>query len=98
MSECILCNEAITNPVCIDCVRDEIAAWLYDIKPELYEDLVRVTDEINFNYGNVNCILCKDHMSICTFCYREHILKWLDESSPELVSEFKRLFSLKYFF
>ncbi|MBU1201001.1 MAG: hypothetical protein KJ583_07555 [Nanoarchaeota archaeon] len=97
MNECIVCREVITNPVCVECIEMEIQTWLYEVKPELVEELNRVTDEINFKFGDTSCILCKEDMSVCTYCYIHHILTWL-EKHPYLIGEFKRLFNFNPFF
>jgi len=98
MSECALCNEVITNPVCIDCVENEIAAWLYEVKPELVKELRRKSEEIDLDYGETHCILCKNYMSICTFCYTNHIFEWLKIRVPEFIREFRTFFDFNYFF
>lgn len=97
MGECIDCNEFVTNPVCIDCVENEMEVWLLETRPNLVNGLHQKTDEINLNMGDSHCILCKETMSVCTFCYREHILQWV-KNYPELVPQFKTYFNLKYFF
>ena len=97
MNECIVCREVITNPVCIECIEREIQMWLYEVRPELIEELNRKTDEINLKFGDTSCILCKDKMSVCVYCYINHIQTWL-EDHPYLINEFKTLFNFNYLF
>ncbi|MBU0471313.1 MAG: hypothetical protein KKF89_05880 [Nanoarchaeota archaeon] len=98
MNECVLCKEIITNPVCIECIEREIEAWLYEVKPELIEELKTKTTEISVDTGETNCILCHDSMSICTYCYTSHIFEWLKTRVPELIREFRKFFDFNYFF
>ena len=77
MHECVVCDEAVTNPVCPECVEEEIVTWLHEFKPELINELRDVTDEILSPGGSTLCILCKNPMAVCTFCYTQHIKDWL---------------------
>lgn len=96
MEACMLCNVVVTNPVCLECVEQEIEDWLYETAPELVWELRRRTDEINVKFGATNCILCKEEMNICNYCYIQHVMLWL-EQYPELMPEFKRYFRINYF-
>ncbi|NQU98393.1 hypothetical protein HQ533_02915 [Candidatus Woesearchaeota archaeon] len=98
MSECIVCNEAITNPVCMGCVEEEIKAWLCEVKPELVEELYTKTEEIDSGFGETSCILCHNWMSVCTYCYTIHIFDWLKIRAPELSKSFRTIFNFNYFF
>lgn len=97
MEECVLCNEVITNPVCMSCVETEMKVWLQERKPDLIEELKTKTFELALDLGETNCVLCKNNMSVCTFCYTQHIRSWLKEY-PELLEEFKIFFSFNYFY
>lgn len=94
MSECILCEEAITNPVCMDCVEKEIETWLQEVQPGLVNELKTKTEEIRLGLGKTYCILCDSDMCICTYCYTAHIFSWL-KKYPKLVKEFRMLFDFK---
>jgi len=96
MEECVLCEEIITNPICIDCVENEMEMWLVERRPSLIGELQTKTNEINLSHRGTNCIICKNDMSICTICYRKHIFTWISRY-PELLSEFKVFFTLDYF-
>jgi len=97
MSECILCDDVITNPVCMECLEKQTKSWLYEVRPKLVDEFKTVASEIPFATGNTICILCKHDMSVCPYCYTKHILTWL-KAYPELVEEFKFFFNFHYFF
>jgi|FLOH01.1.fsa_nt_gi hypothetical protein len=96
MNECLICKEAITNPICIECVEKQVKVWLYETNPGLVGEVEREIDEINIVFGDTSCILCKNKMSVCSYCYTQHLLTWL-ENYPELIPEFKRNFVLNFF-
>lgn len=94
MRECIVCNQVITNPVCVDCMEKEVEVWLFESKPDLINELKDKTFEINLNSGETDCVLCGNQMCICTYCYSEHLLSWL-KKYPELASKFRKIFDFK---
>jgi len=89
-----MCNEVVTNPVCMNCVEKEVEAWLSEVRPALVEELKAKTEEIEISFGDTNCILCNDKMCICTYCYTNHIFNWL-KKYPELIIEFRMIFDIK---
>lgn len=97
MSECIVCNQVVTNPVCVDCMEKEVEVWLFENRPDLISKLKDKTFEINFSSGETDCILCGNPMCICTYCYSEHLFSWL-KKYPELALKFKKIFDFNYFF
>lgn len=97
-NECIACKEAITNPICQDCLEEGILEWLDKKKPKLKNKLKEKTEEFrnmtDFS-NNLLCIRCSENVNACAFCYTEFILEWLTESEPELVDEFLKYFSFR---
>ena len=92
MHECVVCDEAVTNPICPKCIETEIVTWLHEFRPELIDELREVTDEILTEEGSTQCILCKDKMAVCTFCYTQHIKNWL-KNYPLAKKEFRTFFN-----
>ncbi|MEK6952130.1 MAG: hypothetical protein AABX29_03875 [Nanoarchaeota archaeon] len=92
---CIACQEAITNPVCQDCLEEEIETWLKKREPKLIPRLRKQTEEfkaITISEGSVPCIFCKNDMNSCAYCYTGFIEEWLRKKHPRLVPEFKLFF------
>ena len=92
---CIACQEAITNPVCQDCLEREIETWLKKREPKLIQKLKRQTAEFKLitDFSNdTPCIFCKNNMNACAFCYTSFIEEWLRKKYPRLVLEFKFFF------
>ena len=95
MQECVLCEEYITNPLCPDCIADQVSTWLREVKPELVEELRKETKKLTLSIFNENkCIKCKGFMDICTYCYTEHVFYWLksQETQSDATNEFVKFF------
>ncbi|MBC8494695.1 hypothetical protein H8D36_00915 [archaeon] len=96
MSECLICEEVITNPVCTECLQKEMETWLYETRPDLMEELQNRSFELFFDRGNTNCLVCKTEMSICPYCFTDHIRSWVIEKCPELLDKFNIFFNFHY--
>ena len=83
-AQCIVCNEGITNPICTDCLREQMIEW----KPEIKEFLSTVDYE-----GIVKCLFCSKGMSICAHCYSRDVYLWLSRSQPEIAEQFIHIFN-----
>ena len=43
--ECVLCIEAVTNPVCASCLEAQMSVWLNEVNPDLVIELKEKTKE-----------------------------------------------------
>lgn len=85
-SLCTSCMHIITNPLCPNCFKQEVLAWLSDkrISPmkikmikKQFNDFIRNESE---NLTDIECIICgKPAVTLCTYCFVE--------KSKEIVSE-----------
>lgn len=81
--ECPQCSEAITNPLCHDCLGDGVKQWLGfypDIKKKIVPQLGKYIKEINnLTMASLNCVSCnKKKAALCPYCFTEgvyHLLK-----------------------
>lgn len=87
--QCVICQEAITNPICPACLAKEIKVWLREKKPEWIN---KVVEPENNMYGT-KCISCGRGMSICAHCYSYDFYNYLLEEAPELAEEFLEHFN-----
>ena len=94
MQECVLCREHITNPLCPECIGEQVKSWLFEVRSDLVSGLDIETSKLSLGLFNNNaCISCKKHMDVCTYCYTEHIFEWLEPLvNKEELSEFIRFF------
>ncbi len=93
---CIACQEAVTNPICQECLEKEIEFWLKRHKPRLISELRRKTREfiVMTDYSsNINCIFCKKNFNACAYCYTEFIQEWLAKKTPSLIPNFRTFFN-----
>lgn len=94
---CEECDEAISNPICPNCLERQAIAWLMERKKETL--VIRVKDRMdlikrqsNSSKSNVNCVICKNKLSICPHCTSNEILKALNKEK-KLSNDFLRLFN-----
>ena len=92
-TSCLVCNEAITNPICSDCVGKEIEQWLSEKRPSLVEKF-RDMGNINLDYASTLCIVCGSNMNVCAHCYCEDIRYWLRDVS-DLEDDFISCFNFE---
>lgn len=80
---CGECGEGITNPICHECIRKEVLAWL---STKAYTGLDKrkagkirtlVSHKVKTLYGapetGINCIICKESLVMCSYCFVRHI-------------------------
>ncbi|MFA5176017.1 MAG: hypothetical protein WC413_02030 [Candidatus Nanoarchaeia archaeon] len=93
---CVICDEVITNPICLDCLAREVEFWLRDRDPSLLPEVRKIRHELNvydnFQETSETCIKCKMEMNICPHCYCTKLLKLFQTKSPELVELFRKAF------
>lgn len=94
-SLCIECEEAITNPVCPECLEREVSAWLRDKDPQAAQELMGMTRPGRHSYSNTGCIICKQEMTLCAHCHCKNIMNWLQGKNEALMEEFKRVFNFE---
>ena len=87
-AECVLCEEVITNPICLDCLKQEIKEWLVDRNPKLLDtvDAVSMAFRSYTHEGN-KCVICGQGMNICSHCYTKEMVDILGEYVPEIKTE-----------
>lgn len=91
---CGICNEAITNPICPECLEKEIKTWLKVKNPNMVNKVMGVTSIFSgFEYSSMNCVLCGKSMNICAHCYVKEIYEILSEYDKNLAQDFKFTFN-----
>ena len=94
--KCLICNEAITNPVCPDCLERQVMYWVNEKQPSLVRVLKRVGDSVKtFDVDNTHCIICKRSMNICPHCYCLEIYQWLKDNETDLAGNFLERFNFE---
>lgn len=87
---CVLCGEAITNPICVNCLEREMEYWLMDKK---LVSLIRDSTKIFRVYTHyaTRCIICGRNMNVCNYCYVKEISKLI--KSSRIMKEFLTQFN-----
>lgn len=94
MSECVLCTDVITNPLCPECLLQEMMDWAYD-KEDVMLALLDEMESIKCFDGTTPCLKCSNNFSICAYCFTEQVRENLDYYFPEIAAEFSTFFNFR---
>lgn len=92
--KCVICNEAINNPICMDCINKELKQWIDENKWLGKKEIGLNLLEQGNNHYIEKCLLCKKPIIICAHCYYHEMSGTIKEKFPELEEEFKVFFGL----
>jgi len=96
MPQCVVCEEAITNPVCSECLATEIRHWLVEKKPSLVPLFEEKADIFSASTPEgTTCILCNSGMNVCPHCLSLEVYLWLQEDYEDYAEEFLDLFNFE---
>ena len=84
---CIVCQEIITNPLCSNCLGDQMRVMLGERDKELADAIITSSVE-----GDINCIKCSNPMGLCAHCFCRDVYDYLDEKKHPLAKEFMARF------
>ncbi|MFT4304446.1 MAG: hypothetical protein ACMXYG_07805 [Candidatus Woesearchaeota archaeon] len=95
--KCIICDEAITNPICPYCLEKQVMYWISERKASLIPLLKKVGESVKeFSHENTFCAVCNNDMNVCPHCYCNEIYTWLIENNyKELAEEFLESFNFE---
>lgn len=92
--KCVVCDEAITNPICLECLEVEVRTWMRETGTMLVPKLGGFTDIFRgFTHAGTSCVICSNNMNICAHCYCKEIVNWLINEDNSLAQEFVTVFN-----
>ncbi len=101
--ECVLCKEAIYNPLCQSCLAVQTNKWVSKypslsrkLKSKLNKFLIKVEDSTD---DALRCVACnKKKAAVCPFCFTEFVLGQLKklQANPQILGEFLMFFNFDY--
>lgn len=85
-----MCGESITNPLCNQCLTEEVVQWLSE-KNQLLVPIIRDMNKLvsELQKINVHCISCNNKLRICAYCYCKELRDFVGE---ELKVSFNKTF------
>ena len=96
MPQCMECDEAITNPVCPECLAEGIAAWAGErLGPAAADAVFDLSHTIAYRHGKTWCIKCFTPMGLCTYCFTKELVSML-EAHPATLAQFLYYFSFDF--
>lgn len=93
---CTICEEAVTNPICSECLAEQMRHWLKqrNMTSEVVEDSLKIfkgLPEIS------KCVLCGSNMTVCRHCFAKEVYDELKFTNPEMEEEFMRMFNYEIY-
>ena len=82
-NRCAECDEIITNPICSDCLAQNMRVMVGQFDPTLAEDITGFDIE-----GDTQCIRCGRSMGLCAHCFSKDIYFFLEEKKSSLAEDF----------
>ena len=87
MTECAICEQIVTNPICQSCTNTTLNEWLKQNELETFElEMFLETKD--------KCFKCNKNLAICRYCHTETVVEWLlsQDADLEIKKEFLRAF------
>ena len=101
---CIICSQAITNPVCEKCHTKQLSLWINDqnIPPHAAQRIVgNVKKKFSIEpQNNSFCIICSQEIvSVCTYCFFFKVESVLRDAGlqEESLEEFLQTFNYELY-
>lgn len=101
--ECLVCKESIYNPLCQQCLNQQLEVWLTsypDLSEKLKPKIKKFIDLAhNETEESLTCISCKDKkVTICPYCFTEFVLSQLKKlkANKQIIREFLKFFDFDY--
>jgi hypothetical protein len=88
--KCVVCEEEITNPLCPQCLHEEMRQWLLEQGEERLAVLVEGRCEEP--HGEIACVRCKRPMAVCTYCCTQDVLP-LVRANTKLLMQYLAYFN-----
>jgi hypothetical protein len=99
---CLQCSEAITNPICHNCLAKGIKNWMSSypkIKKEMTPKLKSYLRQVNELVENsVNCVSCNKKAALCPYCFTEGVLNLLKKNkiNEQIIQDFLSIFNFDF--
>jgi hypothetical protein len=99
---CSECFEAITNPICVDCIEKEVDCWLdqssYSVKKAVKSEFKKLRQTTKDIGQTTPCVVCRKNAEVCPFCLVEDLKNRLGRILPnKSFREFSMLFNFSNF-
>ena len=91
--QCTLCDEAVTNPICVDCLSREMEAWFNETKPSLVNEMKDIASLYLGMEPLHSCIICGKEMTVCRHCFTKEIFEGLIKGNKNMEEDFIRQFN-----
>lgn len=89
-SACVECDEIITNPLCPQCLVQEMVVQIGE------QDSCLAHTIYGFDIsGDTTCISCHKPMGICVYCCSKDVYEYLREKNQLLAKEFLSRFDFE---
>ena len=98
--ECVLCSESFNQPICHECLAEQVKSWLKyypDIKKKISPKINSFVNEVeDLIIESSSCVACnKNKAALCPYCFTDKIYRILKKSktSPMVIGDFIATFN-----
>jgi hypothetical protein len=71
---CVICDYTITNPICTDCLENEVLCWVADHNERMAKNLINFSKIFPHNLEqDSKCITCGNKMNVCPHCFCKEV-------------------------
>lgn len=81
---CADCDDIISNPICPECLMQQMQVFLNETDPKLSKEVISNVDI----EGDIKCLSCGKGMGLCAHCFSKSVYEILNEKNPDLAEEF----------
>ena len=91
---CVLCDEAITNPICLGCLEKEMVQWADSVNKDLARHMRMTTGVFrSYSHEGTKCVVCGGSINICSHCFCKDVYEWIKKEHPEDAESFLTSFN-----
>ena len=88
---CMECDEAITEPICPDCLAKRMRTVIREYDAKLAREIQGCVVE----EGETICLFCGKRMNLCAHCFSREMYDFILERKPEAAEEFLSRFDFE---
>jgi len=84
---CIECDEAISNPICTECLARRMREVVGESNLKLARSIKGIPTQ-----GGTSCIFCGKEVGVCAHCFSRDVYEFLQEKNQRLAKLFQSQF------
>lgn len=101
MSICKVCKEPLWNFLCLDCLREDIEAWIPSAHIARFLEFHNSFTNHFLGHADAtfdSCLKCKGRKQsqVCAFCYINELISWASNTDSQLADHMRKSFVFSF--